>query len=85
MRAAKVNQLNNIDLKIQELNVMLEDARWNDATEKQIAKLEAREYKACDAGYLAATKMTEAEYDASTFGDTMCMSYEEAIDGVENF
>tara|TARA_R110000796_G_C14259797_1_gene399792 strand:+ start:81 stop:338 length:258 start_codon:yes stop_codon:yes gene_type:complete len=85
MRNSKIQALNNIDLKIQELNVMLEDARWNDATEKQIDKLQAREYAACDRGYLAASKMTEDEYNASTFGDTMCMSYEEAIDGVPNF
>jgi len=79
MRAAKVNQLNKILTKIQDLNVEIRNAEFNGESENKIAKLQEREEKACERAYKFVSTMTEEEYDASDFGDAMCMDYEEAI------
>ena len=79
MRASKINQLNKALTRIMNINTELDNARFNNATDRQIEKLEERESKACDAGYKIATTMTEDEYYTSDFGSIMCMDYEEAI------
>ena len=79
MRAAKINQLNKALTRIMDLSTELNNAKFNNATDRQIEKLEEREEKACDAGYEICMTMTEEEYNATDFGNIMCMDYEEAI------
>lgn len=79
MRVSKINQLNKALTKIENINTELDNALFNNATERQIEKLKEREEKACDKAYLICETMTEEEYDASRFGFVMCMDYETAI------
>ena len=79
MRASKINQLNKATIKINDINKELSNARFNNATDRQIEKLEEREEKACDRAYKICATMTEEEFDASIFGCDMCMDYETAI------
>ena len=79
MRASKIKQLNKALTRILDLNTELDNAKFNNATDRQIEKLEDREQKACDRGYKIATTMTEDEYYSSDFGSIMCMDYEDAI------
>ena len=68
--------LNELDV----LNTELDNANFNGATELQIQKIEAREYKANDRAYSICASMTEEEFDATTFEDIMCMDYATACD-----
>ena len=77
MRAAKINQLNKINTKINDSNEHLIWLRVN-GTERQIEKEEARESSLCDKGYACAATMTEEEYYSSSFASDMCMDYETA-------
>jgi hypothetical protein len=80
MRAAKINQLNKAVTRILDLNKELDNANFNGATDIQIEKIEAREEKACCIAYSICASMTEDEFDATTFGDVMCMDYITACD-----
>ena len=79
MRASKINQLNKSLATILDINTELSNAKFNNATDKQIEKLENREEKACNKAYDLCKTMTEDEFDATSFESTLCMSYEEAI------
>ena len=79
MRASKINQLNKATIKINDINKELSNARFNNATDRQIEKLEEREEKACDRAYKICATMTEEEYNATNFPCDMCMDYETAI------
>ena len=79
MRASKINQLNKSLVRILSINTELDYAKSNDATDRQIEKLEEREEKACDKAYEVCKTMTEEEYYSSDFGSIMCVDYEEAI------
>ena len=79
MRKSKINQLNKSLTRILDLNTELRNAKFNNATDKQIEKLEDREQNACDRAYNVCKTMTEEEYYSSDFGSIMCMDYEDAI------
>ena len=79
MRKSKINQLNRSLTRISDLNTELSNARFNNATDKQIEKIEDREEKACIRAYEICKTMTEEEYNATDFGNIMCMDYEDAI------
>ena len=79
MRASKIAQLTKSLERITGLNTEIDNALFNNRSERTIEKLEARNEKACEKAYAVCRTMTEAEYDATEFGNLMCMSYEEAI------
>ena len=79
MRAAKISQLTKSLERITDLQTDIENAIYNNRSEVVITKLQTREDNACEKAYNVCRTMTEAEYDATEFGDVMCMDYSEAI------
>jgi len=80
MRASKIAQLTKSLERITDLHTDIENAIYNDRSEATIAKLDAREEKACEKAYDVCRTMSEEEYYATEFSNIMCMSYEEAIE-----
>ncbi len=79
MRARKVQQLNKINTKIIDLQTELDCLEHNGEAEWKIKKTSNRLDSTIERGYKCAKTMTQEEYDASYFGDTMCIDYNEAI------
>lgn len=79
MRASKIAQLTKSLERVTDLHTDIENAIYNNRSEVVIAKLEAREEKACEKAYDVCRTMSEEEYYATEFSNIMCMSYEEAV------
>ena len=80
MRASKIAQLTKSLEKIKDLHTDIENAIYNDRSQIMIDVYRAREEKACERAYSICRTMSEEEYYATEFSNTMCMSYEEAIE-----